>query len=43
LEVTDETDRDVAGDPEDGICRGIFEMDREAIDPRTSGRDFWGK
>jgi hypothetical protein len=43
LEVTDETDRDVAGDPGDAICRGLFKMDREEIDARASGRDFWGK
>jgi hypothetical protein len=24
LEVTDATDRDATGDPEDAICRGLF-------------------
>jgi hypothetical protein len=43
MEVTDETDRGVAGDPEDAIWRGLFEMDREEIDSRRSGRDLWGK
>jgi hypothetical protein len=42
LEVTDETDRDAAGDPEDAIFRGIYEMERETIDPGTGGRDFGG-
>jgi hypothetical protein len=43
LEVTDETDRDAAGDPEDAICRGLYEMDRERIDAGAGGRDLWGK
>jgi hypothetical protein len=42
MEVTDETDRDTAGDPEDAICRGLFEVGRDAIDPGTSGRDLGG-
>jgi hypothetical protein len=29
MEVTDETDGDVAGDPEDAIFRGLCGMDRE--------------
>jgi hypothetical protein len=43
MEVTSETDRDAAGDPEDAICRGVFEMDRETIDTGTGGGDFGGK
>ena len=40
MEVTDETDRDAAGDPGDAIFRDIFELGSEAIDAGTSGRDF---
>jgi hypothetical protein len=42
MEVTDETDRDDAGDPEDAICRGLYEMYGEEVDPRASGRDLGG-
>jgi hypothetical protein len=40
MEVTDETDGDVAGDPEDAIFGGLFEMYIKEIDPGRSGRDF---
>jgi hypothetical protein len=43
LEVTDETDRDATGDPEDAIYEGLWKMDREKIDARAGGRDLWGK
>jgi hypothetical protein len=38
--VTNETDRDDAGDPEDAICEGVFGMDGEAVDAGESGGDF---
>jgi hypothetical protein len=43
MEVTDETDRDATGDPEDAIQRGLYAMDREAVDAGGGGRDFGGK
>lgn len=43
MEVTDETDRDAAGDPGYAIYRGLFKMDREAVNTGRSGRDFRGQ
>jgi hypothetical protein len=40
MEVTDETDRDDAGAPEDAVYEGVFGMDREAVDAGGSGGDF---
>jgi hypothetical protein len=42
MEVTDETDGEDAGDPEDAIWEGVFGMDGEAVDTGVSGRDFGG-
>jgi hypothetical protein len=42
MEVTDETDGDDAGDPEDAIFGDLFAVDRTVLDAGASGRDFGG-
>jgi hypothetical protein len=39
MEVTDETDGDVTGDPEDAIYRGVFGVERESVEPGGSSSD----
>jgi hypothetical protein len=33
MEVTDATDGDATGDPEDAIYRGVFGVERESVEP----------
>jgi hypothetical protein len=43
LEVTNETDRDATGEPEDAIRRGLLGVEREPVDAGDSGPGLGGK